>query len=257
MCATTQPPLPQRKPVFAPAYAVALRQRQGTPACARHLQQWSGGRYDSFTLERSMTVQSTHWPRASVSEPGICIACSYNTLESRRSQWRRRAGCSFAKRLLDETDLPITQIALAAGFGSLRRFNDAFQLSYRRSPRELRKRRSDAAAARGDEVVLRLAFRPPYDWIHVRNFLAVRALPGVERIDERGYARTVRSDRGHAVVTVQALEGEDALELRVRGAAPAALFQLSLRCATLRSICPRTQRRSHGRSDLIGSSPRC
>ena len=133
----------------------------------------------------------------------------------------------FAKRLLDETDLPITQIALAAGFGSLRRFNDAFQLSYRRSPRELRKRRSDAAAARGDEVVLRLAFRPPYDWIHVRNFLAVRALPGVERIDERGYARTVRSDRGHAVVTVRALEGEDALELRVRGAAPAALFQLS------------------------------
>ncbi len=134
----------------------------------------------------------------------------------------------FAKRLLDETDLPITQIALAAGFGSLRRFNDAFQASYRHAPRELRKRRlGDTAAGSGDEVVLKLAFRPPYDWTHVSSFLAARALPGVERVDDRGYARTVRSDGGHAVVTVRALEAEDALELRVRGAAPAALFQLS------------------------------
>src|SRR5882672_2806171 len=132
----------------------------------------------------------------------------------------------FAKRLLDETDLPITQIALAAGFGSLRRFNNAFQVSYRHSPRELRKRRSSDAAS-GDEVVLRLAYRPPYDWQQVRKFLAGRALPGVERVDEGGYARTVRTDSGHAVVSVQALADQDALELRVRGAAPAALFQLS------------------------------
>lgn len=133
----------------------------------------------------------------------------------------------FAKRLLDETDLPITQIALAAGFGSLRRFNDAFQASYRHPPRELRKRRANDTAAAGDEVTLRLAFRPPYDWPQVRNFLAARALPGVERVDERGYARTVRSETGHVVVIVRALGDEDALELRVRGAVPAALFQLS------------------------------
>jgi AraC family transcriptional regulator, regulatory protein of adaptative response / DNA-3-methyladenine glycosylase II len=134
----------------------------------------------------------------------------------------------FAKRLLDETDLPITQIALAAGFGSLRRFNDAFQESYRHSPRALRKRRpGDTAAATGDEVVLRLAFRPPYDWLHVQRFLADRALPGVERVDSNGYARTVRTDAGHAVISVRALTNVDALELRVRGAEPAALFQLS------------------------------
>jgi AraC family transcriptional regulator of adaptative response / DNA-3-methyladenine glycosylase II len=134
----------------------------------------------------------------------------------------------FAKRLLDETDLPITQIALAAGFGSLRRFNDAFQGSYRQSPRELRRRRAgESAGASGNEVVLRLAFRPPYDWMQVRAFLANRALPGVERVDERGYARTVRTDSGPVVVVVRALEDEPALELRVRGAAPAALFQLS------------------------------
>lgn len=134
----------------------------------------------------------------------------------------------FAKRLLDETELPITQIALAAGFGSLRRFNDAFRRTYRRPPRELRNRRRGGLSAHdADEVILRFAFRPPYDWSQVRDFLALRAVPGVERIDARGYARTVASDSGHALVCVRAVDGENALELRVRGAAPAALFALS------------------------------
>lgn len=134
----------------------------------------------------------------------------------------------FAKRLLDETDLPITEIALAAGFRSLRRFNAAFQGTYGRAPRELRGgRRGGLATDDRDEVVLRLAFRPPYDWIQVRDYLAARAVPGVERVDSRGYARTVASEAGHAVVCVRALDNEDALELRVRGAVPAALFQLS------------------------------
>ncbi|MBB6094477.1 AraC family transcriptional regulator of adaptative response / DNA-3-methyladenine glycosylase II [Povalibacter uvarum] len=133
----------------------------------------------------------------------------------------------FAKRLLDETQLPITQIALAAGFGSLRRFNDAFQKTYQRSPRDLRRSRRPASAADGNEVILRLAYRPPYDWQHVRDFLATRAIPGVERINDDGYARTVATENGHATVAVRALDGTDALELRVSGAAPAALFQIS------------------------------
>jgi len=134
----------------------------------------------------------------------------------------------FAKRLLDETDLPITQIALAAGFGSLRRFNYAFQQTYNRAPRDLRRqRRRGVAAADADEVVLKLAFRPPYDWTQVRDCLAARAVPGVERVDERGYARTVKLDAGAATVCIRALDREDALELRVRGAAPTMLFHIS------------------------------
>ncbi len=134
----------------------------------------------------------------------------------------------FAKNLLDETDLPMTQVAIAAGFGSVRRFNDTFRRTYRRAPRELRRqRRRGLAPDAGDEVALRLAFRPPYDWAHVQEFLAARAVPGVERVDERGYARTVATDGGPAVVCVRPLPGEDALQLRVRGAAPAALFPLS------------------------------
>ncbi|HEY3040015.1 MAG TPA: AlkA N-terminal domain-containing protein [Pyrinomonadaceae bacterium] len=134
----------------------------------------------------------------------------------------------FAKRLLDETNLPITEIALAAGFGSLRRFNTAFRQTYGRAPSELRKHlRSDAASEAGDEVILKLAFRPPYDWNQVRDFLAAHAIPGVERVDEHGYSRTLMGDNGPTIICVRPFEGEDALELRVRGAVPAALFQIS------------------------------
>jgi AraC family transcriptional regulator of adaptative response / DNA-3-methyladenine glycosylase II len=110
----------------------------------------------------------------------------------------------------------------------VRRFNDAFRSTYGRAPRELRRRRRhDAEAASGGAVVLRLAYRPPYDWAHVRDFLATRAVPGVERVDERGYARTSASKEGDVLVCVRPLEAERALELRVRGAAPASLFHLS------------------------------
>lgn len=132
----------------------------------------------------------------------------------------------FAKRLLDETTLPITQIALAAGFGSLRRFNTAFLQTYGRAPRELRKHCSDAEST-DDEVILKLAFRPPYDWNQVCGFLSTHAIPGVEHVSEGAYSRTLRTAGGFSIICVRPLIGEDALELRVRGAVPATLFQIS------------------------------
>jgi AraC family transcriptional regulator of adaptative response / DNA-3-methyladenine glycosylase II len=134
----------------------------------------------------------------------------------------------FAKRLLDETNLPITEIALAAGFRSVRRFNTAFLSTYRRSPRELRaKHRRKSATNDRDEVVLRIAFRPPYDWRHMQGFLAARAIPGVERVDARGYARTLACGASHAIVLVRPSDSENVLELRVRGATPSALYPIS------------------------------
>jgi len=133
----------------------------------------------------------------------------------------------FAVCLLEETRLPITQIAMAAGFGSCRRFNDAFRNTYRRAPRELRRAGPGAKASGSEEVVLRLAYRPPYDWAQVQAFLAARAVAGVERVDARGYARTVTCEGGHALIHVRALPGKHALELRVAGAPPAVLLQLS------------------------------
>lgn len=134
----------------------------------------------------------------------------------------------FAVCLLEATNLPITQIAMAAGFGSSRRFNDAFRATYQRAPRELRKAgRRAAAAAASDQVTLRLAYRPPYDWEHMCEFLAARAIGGLERVDAGGYARTLACPDGHALIAVRALPGEHGLELRVAGAPAAALLQLS------------------------------
>jgi AraC family transcriptional regulator of adaptative response / DNA-3-methyladenine glycosylase II len=130
----------------------------------------------------------------------------------------------FAKRLLDDTSLPITQIALASGFGSLRRFNDAFRKSYGRAPRELR-----TASPASELIRLRLAYRPPYDWAFVSAFLAARAAPGVERVDAHGYVRAIALPGGEAIVRIRPVAGRHQLELTVRGAAPAALFALSVR----------------------------
>jgi AraC family transcriptional regulator of adaptative response / DNA-3-methyladenine glycosylase II len=102
-----------------------------------------------------------------------------------------------------------------------------------RLSRHPRSRRGGLAAEARDEVVLSLAFRPPYDWVQVRDFLATRAVPGLERVDgRRGYARTVAAADGHAIVRVRPLRRGHALELRVRGAAPRALFALA--CAARR-----------------------
>jgi AraC family transcriptional regulator, regulatory protein of adaptative response / DNA-3-methyladenine glycosylase II len=134
----------------------------------------------------------------------------------------------FAKRLLDETGLSITQIALAAGYGSVRRFNHCFQATYRRSPRELRKHRPIARPATSVErVVLRFSYRPPYDWDHTLRFLAARAIAGVEYVDGESYSRVVRIDDAVASIRVTQVPDANSLELQVCGAEPAALFPIA------------------------------
>jgi AraC family transcriptional regulator of adaptative response / DNA-3-methyladenine glycosylase II len=132
----------------------------------------------------------------------------------------------FAKRLLDDTNLPITDIALASGFRSIRRFNDVFLATYRRSPSGLRKRRIDCEPHKDAEITLRLAYRPPYDWQQICGFLENAAIPGVEAVTGSSYARAVRTQTGHAVLQVRPVASANALEVRVQGAQPAELPRL-------------------------------
>ena len=99
----------------------------------------------------------------------------------------------LAKQLLTETALPVTEIAFASGFSSLRRFNDAFNARYRMAPTRLRKKATEGAAAIADSTTstLQLSYRPPYDWNGVLAFLSARALTGIEWVTSEGYARTV------------------------------------------------------------------
>ncbi len=110
----------------------------------------------------------------------------------------------LAKRLLTDTALPVTEIAFASGFGSLRRFNALFKQRYRLQPSQLRKHmRANRGANRGanravngpaapDALNFELSFRPPYDWPAVSAFLAARAIAGVEAVEHGHYRRTAR-----------------------------------------------------------------
>ncbi|EIL98547.1 AlkA N-terminal domain-containing protein [Rhodanobacter sp. 115] len=92
----------------------------------------------------------------------------------------------FAKQLLTETSMPVTEVAMASGFRSLRRFNAAFAQANRIAPRELRRH---PRTPPGDTLVLRLGYRPPYDFDALLTFLRGRSLPGIEHVDEHSYAR--------------------------------------------------------------------
>ncbi|SEL71460.1 DNA-3-methyladenine glycosylase 2 family protein [Halomonas daqiaonensis] len=96
--------------------------------------------------------------------------------------------CLFAKLLLHQTTLPVTDIAYASGFRSLRRFNDAFRTRIGLAPRDLRRR----AGVAGEGLTLQLAYRPPYAWGPLRDFHASRAIEGLEWVGERHYGRCIR-----------------------------------------------------------------
>lgn len=98
----------------------------------------------------------------------------------------------LAKRLLTDTALPVTEIAFASGFGSLRRFNALFKQRYRLQPGQLRRHMRASAAPAGDALNFELSFRPPYDWPEVVAFLGARAVAGVEAVEDGRYRRTVR-----------------------------------------------------------------
>jgi AraC family transcriptional regulator, regulatory protein of adaptative response / DNA-3-methyladenine glycosylase II len=104
----------------------------------------------------------------------------------------RSARAHFARRLLDDTDLTITEIAFAAGFGSLRQFNRACREVFRESPRMLRARRrkADRLVADGG-LLLRLPFHGPLDWKALSEYFTARSIPGIEQVSGDTYRRTI------------------------------------------------------------------
>ena len=113
----------------------------------------------------------------------------------------------FARRLLDETDLPVTEVAGGAGFASLRSFHRAILGTFGRPPRELRGRVRPNRPRDGEPVRLRLPYREPFGWETLLGFLAARALPGVEEVRDGVYRRTVRTGRGGGLLSVRQAGG--------------------------------------------------
>jgi AraC family transcriptional regulator of adaptative response / DNA-3-methyladenine glycosylase II len=135
-----------------------------------------------------------------------------------RRLFRRHVGASpvavaqtrrvlLAKHLIHETRLPMSEVALAAGFGSIRRFNETFRQLFGRAPSTLRRGTGAASVGPAGEVAILLPYRPPYDWPAMLAFLRARAIPGVEVVARDGYTRTIEVAGALGTVAVQPAAG--------------------------------------------------
>jgi AraC family transcriptional regulator of adaptative response / DNA-3-methyladenine glycosylase II len=139
----------------------------------------------------------------------------------------------FAKQLIDQTSLPMAEVAFAAGFASVRRFNDAIRVAFRRPPRALRGAARRGRSEPGAPLELRLAYRPPYAWDDLLAFLAARAIPGVECVAQGVYRRSFR--QGHAVgwLEVGPVAGAHQLYARIQAQGAPRLIDLAPRLREL------------------------
>ncbi|HEY2386454.1 MAG TPA: AlkA N-terminal domain-containing protein [Candidatus Binatia bacterium] len=122
----------------------------------------------------------------------------------------------FAKQLIHETRMRMIDVALASGFGSLRRFNDTFHRLYDRPPSSLRRLSPSPEAGAGAAITVRLSYAPPYDWAAMIAFLAARAVPGVEIVEPRRYRRTIELDGQHGTIDVAPVTGANAVAATIR-----------------------------------------
>lgn len=130
----------------------------------------------------------------------------------------------FAKKLIDETALPMTQIALASGFGSVRRFNGAIRKVYHRTPSEIRSYTRKRPSEPEHQYSFHLSFRPPYDWKRLLRFLAMQATPGVEIIEQDIYRRSICVDESCGLFEVSLDADHNVLNVRVEIGEPRLLF---------------------------------
>ena len=122
----------------------------------------------------------------------------------------------LAKQLIHETHLPMTEVGLAAGFRSIRRFNQTFLALFGRTPGALRRLGGpDVAATASGEFSLLLRYQPPYDWPAMLAFLLHRAIPGIERVADGCYSRTIQLNGVQGIVSIRPAEG-NALHARIR-----------------------------------------
>lgn len=114
----------------------------------------------------------------------------------------------FAKQLITDTRLPLTEVALASGYGSVRRFNDAIRRVYHIPPRDLRRRQGNGEARPGPSALeIALPYSPPYDWPAMLGFLAARAIQGVEAVAAGCYRRSIRIEGIPGLVAVRPAPG--------------------------------------------------
>ncbi len=132
---------------------------------------------------------------------------------------------NFARKLIVESNLPMTSIAMTAGFSSLRRFNDAFKKRFHRAPRILRKKQERHQGS----VELLLSYRPPFDWQSLLAFYRSHQITGTENITDSTYDRVFQIGKSVGFLEVSHLPDHSQLKLKVVTEDPTILFLLAQR----------------------------
>jgi AraC family transcriptional regulator of adaptative response / DNA-3-methyladenine glycosylase II len=135
----------------------------------------------------------------------------------------------FAKKLIDESRLSMTEVAMASGFQSVRRFNATFQQLYGRTPSELRRLslgRKDQSTSKQGLYRFRLDYRPPLHWASLIDFLESRAIPGVEFVTDGEYRRNISLHGANGAIAVRHVEGKSWLDLEIQFPDPRALLRI-------------------------------
>jgi AraC family transcriptional regulator, regulatory protein of adaptative response / DNA-3-methyladenine glycosylase II len=201
------------------------------PECSPGTAAWAGTKN---TVSRALRLIN----ESGLEEGGIEALAAHLGLGSRhlRRLFLRHLGASpravaqtrrlhFAKKLIDDTALSMTQIAIAAGFGSVRRFNAAVHKVYGRTPTELRARMMKKIPAQPDnQYLFQLDYRPPYAWREMLAALRAQATPGTECVADDAYRRTVTVNGVQGHVEVRLSEERHALDVRVNIEEPRSLF---------------------------------
>jgi AraC family transcriptional regulator of adaptative response / DNA-3-methyladenine glycosylase II len=181
------------RPELAPGHGTVDRAGTLATRAAAHIDAGYLDRHGVGDLARDLGISARHLGRIMEQELGVAPL-----------QLALSGRIALAKRLIADTQLPMTQVAFASGFRSLRRFNATFKEHMGRAPGQLR--RAGAAAALGPGIRLRLDYRPPLHWASLLGFLRARAIPGVEHVEHDTYARVVTFEHAarcvHGVVTV-------------------------------------------------------
>jgi AraC family transcriptional regulator of adaptative response / DNA-3-methyladenine glycosylase II len=139
----------------------------------------------------------------------------------------------FAKKLIDETNLRMSDVALASGFGCVRRFNAGIRKVYHRTPTQIRRLARQRTPQPENHYLFRLRFRPPYDWKGMLAFLAPRATPGVEAVVDGTYRRTISVNGSDGCFEISLDQCSNVLVVRLQFGDPRSFFFITERIRTM------------------------
>ncbi len=223
---TVSPPLSKNVQFFRTAVAAAeagyrpcLRCR---PECVPGSPAWNG---TSTTVSRALRLIET----GELDKIGVEDLASKLGMGSRQLSrlFKQHLGVSplavaktrrlhFAKRLIDDSNLDMAQIAFAAGYGSVRSFNDVFKKIYQRTPGQLRKfRHHKGIESKSKGFSLVIPVRQPFDWASLIDFLSMRATPGVEFVGPELYTRTIELNGQPGRIEIRPILEKNCLSLQI------------------------------------------